>query len=571
MDWDLNIGFYIKDVPYIWIHKQEWRQCYRVYLVIFSEGDIISEKKFREFQKKILETTEGCEHKEYILRYFSFKTNENPELLREILLKYSSYQIRINGMPSSLKINFDEKNFGLPFSKEFIILEKNREYTLINKINSRFEKLYSKYGEPPSFTIGDSHEEIKKSFNRYGAVFVDYYSEELYTQTLLRDCIEMYQVIFGPLGEKSKGFSSSPDFKIEEFKSLDNKRFIDELAHIRQKYSKIFKFEGEFVIATLCSFWKPEYGFGNCNFRFFYLQFLEKDYKFPIDDISKPIEFSYNPIHRHDIRLIEQVPELWGIMRGMYPSPAEVMMSWDSQKIRFYDTGRSGPEKKPGKPDMTPRHHDIYEYGGKELDRLQAMLLFQHPKAISLGYVIFSNDRKIRKYIKLLVGEKKLFGRVDHPLLNPILDKWWRTINNGFVMWKQETIHYEGIPNFSNNFIKSLDISAKIINHLSYIAIRAVIGVHTPKNLSRKALYQIAFLSEYGLLPEIYKNKKNNKGTPVETNLVNSKGTQYLVPRKLLQIEKDILSRLSNEYTDSYIKKYIDGLPKIVREMYGIY
>jgi hypothetical protein len=74
---------------------------------------------------------------------------------------------------------------------------------------------------------------------------------------------------------------------------------------------------------------------------------------------------------------------MWHILKEFYPKSQKIMMSWDSQKIRFFDTGRGKiPNKPPCKPAMTIRHHDIYEYGGDPLDRIQAMLMMQHQTAI---------------------------------------------------------------------------------------------------------------------------------------------------------------------------------------------
>jgi hypothetical protein len=372
--------------------------------------------------------------------------------------------------------------------------------------------------------------------------------------------IEFYRVVFGPLPSNTS---------IKDFQNLDNPVFTKELTRIKNKYKGVFKYEGEYVIAALTSFWNTTHGFGNCNFRFFYLQFMANDPKFKIDGIEKQIEFNYNPVHRHDVRLLEQCPEFWRIMQSMYDDP-RVMMSWDSQKIRFYDTGRGKVEgKQPGKPSMTLRHHDIYEYGGVAMDRLQAMLLMQQSNAISLGYVPFSKDKKIMGMVKEYMGyEKSKFGSVEDPQLNKIIDKYWRTIQNGFVIWNQETIHYEGIP-LGHNFIRTYNFNSPEISHLSSLSFRAVIGVHTPIKLTQKALKQLCYLSEHGFLPEVYKNKKNNEGTPIHYNLVNAKGTQYLVPRQMTDVEKEILDTL--QYDDQHVEEYINKLSPIVREIYGIY
>ena len=608
IDWDNAINYHIKNIPYIWYPSIRWEDCRRIYLFNFDHAKINRYDIYTMFENfKNMINKMKCKQSKDILNYFNMLINTHPEkdgiyknmstihnLLSTIgeTIDSGMITLRIDGKIISDKLTPDDLKkydiytyndlleyhhiqfitnlnvFGGKLSIYSITGFEKNENMLIKKIDDRFAKLFKKYGEPSSLNIHSSHEDIKETLDIYGVVFFDYFSEEVYVYNLRIVAIEMYNVIFDS--------KLSQSFDVYEFKNLDNKIFTDELSRIKEKYANRFNYEGEYVVAALSSFWRPDYGFGNCNFRFFYLQFMKDDPKFKIDE-GGSIEFNYNPIHRHNIRLVERVPEMWNILKSFYPDP-KVMMSWDSQKIRFYDTGKGNRRfsgKSPGKPSMTIRHHDIYSYGGKPLDRLQAMLMMQHPKAISLGFVPFSNDKKIRVLIKKLVGEKGAFGSVEHPKLNKVLDKWWRTINNGFVIWQQETIHYEGIPGKSiiqGSPIKNYDENTPVSERLSYLSFRAVIGTHTPVDLTEKALYQLAFLSENGFLPEVYKNKKNNKGTSIDYNLVNAKGTQYLVPRTMKKMEKDILTNINRVYTNyENIKESIDKLPTIVKEMYGIY
>ena len=427
---------------------------------------------------------------------------------------------------------------------------------ICQKIENEFARLYEKYGSPPVYTLPELEEcddeerkrKVEESLEIYGVFFIDYYSQDIYEYNLEVISLELYRVIFGDLDE------------------ADNEEYRQELARITKKYK--FSCKDEYKVVALSSYWNSKHGFGNASFRFFYMQFLENDPTFKIDGIDKEIEFNYNPIHRHNLRLLQMCPQFWELMKSLYDT--NVMVSWDSQKVRFFDTGRGqGPEKST-RPTLTQRHHDIYTYGGKALDRLQSMLIMQHDNAIALGFVPFSHRSRVRRYISsLLGGEKSMFGLVEHEELNGILDRYWRAPKNGFVIWKQETVHFEGVPK-SKGYLRRIS-DEKEVDHLSYLSFRAVIGVHTPQELGREALRELCYLSEYGFLPEIYKNKKSGKDTPISYNLVNAKSTRYMIPREMTSIEKRILKYLRKHYNREEIDETVKSLPVIIREMYGIY
>jgi len=439
--------------------------------------------------------------------------------------------------------------------------------SILENIKKQFKKLYKKYGEPPIYTLKSfSTENCKNDLDKYGMFFVDIYDEFLYQYNLLHISRELFCIIFDvylPLNTS-----------IEVLLNYEQSEFQEELKRIKTKYSGIFKYEEEFLIATLSSFWNSSKGFGNSNFKFIYLQFLKNDPKFKIDGISKDIEFNYNPIHRLDLRLLWYFPELWDLFKSLYPD-TKPMVSWDSQKVRFQDTGKINKigvtKLKPTKPEMTKRHHDIYTYGGKDMDRIQSMIIMQNKEAIALGYVLFSNNKKIRKLIAEYFGKESLnFGSVDDPKLNKIIDKYWRAPLHGFVIWNQPTIHYEGLP-INDGFLRKFGGMKETPESLRAFSFRAVIGTHTPIELSQQALREICFLSEQGWLPEIYKNKHNNDGTAIIKNLVNAKTTQWAIPREMTQTEKDSLELINRKYSTEKINKYVDSLDDIIKEMYGIY
>jgi hypothetical protein len=438
---------------------------------------------------------------------------------------------------------------------------------ILKQIKKNFKKLYNKHGEPTVHKLGSfTSDDCKSDLDKYGMFFVDIYDDFIYQYNLLHISRELFCIIFDvylPL-----------DTSIDVLLNYDQVDFQEELKRIKLKYDGIFRYDEEFLVATLSSFWNSSKGFGNSNFKFVYLQFLKDDPKFEIDGIDKEIEFNYNPIHRLNLRLLWYYPDLWNLFKSLYPD-TNPMVSWDSQKVRFQDTGKINKigvtKLKPTKADMTKRHHDIYTYGGKDMDRIQSMIIMQDKEAIALGYVLFSNNNKIRKLIANYFGKENLnFGTVEDPELNKIIDKYWRAPLHGFVIWNQPTIHYEGLP-INDGFLRKFGGMKETPESLRSFSFRAVIGTHTPIELSQQALREICFLSEQGWLPEIYKNKHNNDGTPIIKNLVNAKTTQWSIPRTMTNNEKDLLELINRNYNKETIDRYVDSLDPVIREMYGIY
>lgn len=421
---------------------------------------------------------------------------------------------------------------------------------ILQTIESRFIELYQLHGEPPTRTIEKVYQDpqiIHEDFNKYGyGVINDAIREDIFRENQNNLIKELSLQIF----QTSDPFDH-PDFNIE-YKRIDKKypTFTNE----------------EKVLATLTCWWNSSYGFGNSSFRFIYYQFLEKNPQFKIGEES--IEFSRNPIHRHILSLMKEHPKLWSILKTFHNE--QPMISWDSQKVRFQDVGRPLSKKyKSTKPVLTVPHRDVYLNDGVLIDRKQAMLIKQDTNAIALGWVLFSHDDVIQKLSSLLLN-KRLdgFSTINNERLINIMNRYWRAPLTGFIVWRQETVHYEGVPNSD----RSLSSLSQPLENLSLFSFRIVMGTHEPIGLTEEMRKQLAFLAENGWCPEIYiRNRPHNKGTMVNLNVVNRKTTQFNISRKLTSVERESLDSLVDTYTKEYIEEFVNGLPKIIKEFYGLY
>ena len=435
-------------------------------------------------------------------------------------------------------------------------LSKNE---ILMRIKVEFDKLHAKYGEPPIHKLEDTTPEmITHDLGIWGIFIVgDAVSKEAFVTNKKQNIRELSLHLFG-----NEDPFADPEFS-EEYKRIE-KKYAD------------FPPEEKILATMIAGWWKAKEGFGNMNFRFLYFQFLKENPAFEVG--GERIEFSRNPYHRHNIRLLADKPKLWRLLKSLHTSEVP-MVSWDSQKVRFHDAGvvtlsdgtkiglSKNKARRGGKPGLTKRHRDVYNYGGNEMDRIQAMVIQQSPDAVSLGWVIFSNQPKIQKLISQYFGKKPGgFSSVEDEKLNPILDLWWRGPKGGFVIWNQPTIHYEAVADPVSRKFVSFSQPQKNLREFSF---RAVIGTHTPVELTTKDLYRLAFLSEKGYAPAIY--CRRNKGTRVNKNVVNPKSTQYMIPRSPREKELEELEEARENYDESTIHKFVDGLPKIIREMYGIY
>ena len=441
---------------------------------------------------------------------------------------------------------------------------------LVEKIRRRFEDLYEAYGEPTPNLFKETKQsslnvDIQNNLFVHGIHFTSFKKDsDRYVKAYNDNLSAIVKVMHLFIYETEEQTAES------------------ELAYNTvEKSLKTLNFTPlELQFAGLCSKWNSKAGFGNSSFRFLYGQFVEKGMSPTFKIADEDVEFTYNPFHNVNLELLASLPEVFTSLKEIYTT-SNPMISHDSQKARMYHSSF----KEATAPTLTARHRDIYaKEDGTELDRKQAMIIFErlNPKVnpIWLGYVLFSNDEKIRKYLELYFKkEYNKFSTVEDPYLNPIFDKWWRSLRNGLVVWDQATIHYEGVPEVcphnpllyrlvtdSNGVpVPEATISKGPLHnsHLAEPNFRAVIGTHTPYNLSQKDLTTLASLAIQGWCPEIYtKNRPNNKKTKVDGNVVNHKTTQYAVPRKLKAMEKR-----KPEVDEDLVMQ----LPKIYREFYGIY
>lgn len=442
---------------------------------------------------------------------------------------------------------------------------------LLQKIRAEFERLHQQYGEPIAYTLEKATPALAKtSLQKWGVFYIrDAITAEELEKNRKRLVIELSMHLFG-MADPSR-----------------NPLFKKRLARIQTKYPK--KSLSKQQLMALSCWWNSANGFGNSNFRFLYYQFLDKK------DIPKtmiagqPLLFERNPFHRHNLRLLASSPKLWEILTGLhaykqvnsgqYTAP---VVSWDSVKVRFYEGGNKSGDTtcKPTKPALTARHRDIYDYvdvdemGVKKtrrLDRIQAMILDQEMGGILLGYVIFSQHPTIQKLIAEYLGVNNprgfAAGLTEHPELCEILDKWWRAPRNGFVIWKQETFHYEGLPKPGNEMFKRLASFTQPANALDKLSMRWVIGTHMPVHVTKTDMKKLAVLAELGYQPLIY-NSQWNRDHPAHYNVVNTKSTQWKKTREPTTYER-------NQWTAAkqFIGKpdqYLHTLDPLIREMYGI-
>jgi hypothetical protein len=181
------------------------------------------------------------------------------------------------------------------------------------------------------------------------------------------------------------------------------------------------------------------------------------------------------------------------------------------------------------------------------------MLIHQDPEAVALGWVLFSHDPIIQELSSLLLTKKPDgFTQIKNDRLIAIMAPYWRG-PKGFVVWKQETVHYE-------------NVMASSLNRFSY---RAVVGTHNPIGLTSEMRRQLAYLAEQGWCPNIYtKQQPHNVGTQVNMNVVDRKVSKDGTPRVMTSVETLNLKNL--DYTPDGIEKCLMALPSIIREFYGI-
>ncbi len=438
--------------------------------------------------------------------------------------------------------------------------------SLIQKIDQKFQKLFNKHGYPPIHTIDNIDQQIcLDNLKIYGVYIVEAFDQSIYINYIEQLCYQLYSIIF----------DIYLDPQTSTFDYFTHNDYVLEYHRMKKKYKDVFDHHSELVLATLCNFWNSSSGFGNSSFRFIYMQFLDNNPTFNIDAIGKPIEFNLNLIHRFNIRLLASYPQIWQLFKSIYGDHKPIV-SWDSTKVRFQDTGKIngvGMSKitKATATTTTTRHHDIYD---DDIQRIQAMIIMQHKDAVSLGWTMFSNNPKIRSYIKEYLGsEYKGFHSINDPELSNILDKYWIAPHQGFVMWDQATYHYEGVVVNNDCNMRIFGGIKASPDQLRRFSILAAIGTHVPTELSSIALKQLCFLSEKGWLPEVYiHDKKNNLHTSIIKNMVNVKSSQWKKPRTIKPNEKEQLMHVAATYhTNDSIDQFIGTLDPHILNMYGIY
>jgi len=409
---------------------------------------------------------------------------------------------------------------------------------LLAEISAAFEDAYQEYGEPQARTLAEaSPEQIQQDLEMWGlAIIKDPISIDNWNSYFQLIACELSEHLFG----------CDDPFLNEEY----NQEFakVEEKAPHDSTEIQMLRAFGKW--------WNSSNGFGNSNFRFLYFQYQADPPTFKVGE--ETIVFSRNPFHRWGLRLLAAEPKLWEILKSFHPKN-KAMVSWDSVKVRV-----NHPQAT--KSALTKRHRDVYNYDGHPIDRKQAMLINQEPNAISLGWVIFSHLPNIQKLLTKYFGKKPdKFSSVEDPELNKIIDKYWRGIGGGFVVWEQLVIHYEAQPTQPLDHITKFKSFSQPKSTADLISIRVVIGTHQPHQLDQEELQQLAYLAEKGYCPAIYNNP--NRGTTVSVNTVNKKSTQWRKERTPTALEEKELQEAKENYSEC---RY-PAINKIYKEMYGIY
>ena len=419
---------------------------------------------------------------------------------------------------------------------------------LAKQILAALQQAKLSYPHNPEITLKQATENlalVKQVIQVYGFVVIsDVYTEE--------DMIYNYQAVIREL--------SLYLFQIEN--PHQNPVFETEYQRISTKYPNLLPVQKE--LATLTLWWNSSSGFGNSSFRFLFHQYVEESQATKFNITGQEVYFSWNPYHRIALRVMTRYPDIWNILKSLH-SGEEVMLSWDSQKVRFHETGRGQTKNKDlvaTKPTLTERHRDLYG----DIDRTQAMFIRDHPDAVHLGFVRYTNQPHIKALIEQYMGTgRNGFSKIGaKPELEAILDQYWYAVKNGFVIWSTDTFHYEGVTDPNYRWLHD-----NIAAHLSFFSNRLATGVHVVYNLSLEQRLQLAVCSEYGFQPEIYGNR--NKGSMIDKNIVDRKSTQFKVARQKHNYEINNEQLCRQVLTDGSGVKYIYSLHPMYREMYGIY
>lgn len=431
------------------------------------------------------------------------------------------------------------------------MVELIRQDPILVRLDAALQTAAQTYPQNPEITLIQAVTDmnlIKQVMQVYGFVVIkDVYTEE--------DMIYNYQQVIREL--------SLYLFQIEN--PHQNAVFETEYQRISAKYPNLLNVEKE--LATLTLWWNSSGGFGNSSFRFLLHQYVEESQATRFNINGKEIWFTWNPYHRIALRVMTRYPDIWNILKSLHPNK-EVMLSWDSQKVRFHEIGRGQTKNKDlgaTQPTLTERHRDLYG----DVERTQGMFIRDNPESIHLGFVKFTNQPYIKAIIEQYMGSfgiaKNGFSKIGtKPALEYLLDKYWLPVSNGFVIWSTDTFHYEGLNRVNGEFS-----TGNYQKHLDLFSNRLATGVHVVYNLVLEERLQLAVCSEYGFQPEIYGSR--NKGTMVDKNVVDRKTTQYKVARSKRTYEIYNEQHCRQALADGSGANYIMSLHPMYREMYGIY
>jgi hypothetical protein len=424
---------------------------------------------------------------------------------------------------------------------------------ILAEIEKQFDELFVKYGYPEIRKLDTNIDIIKNDMETYGLCILEqpFDGDNDCLTNVLRNYIkELSLHLFG---------IANP---------MDNQKFCEIYDICKNKYNNFS--QEEQILASLSYWFNSSNGFGNCSFKFMFFQYTDNNISAKIN--KEKVFLDRNPFHRHNLEFLLHQPILWDILKKLHSNETEIkpMVSWDSGKIRFYDK-----KSKATKPVLTRRHRDVYRVNDISIDRIQAMLVMQHTGAVSLGWSMYSHNNVIQKLIyRYLKKEPNNFAIMTDEALAKILDKYWISFNKGFVIWKQETFHYEGMCSdiANNEFLYRLQSFTQPPTALDKFSFRFCLGSQIPINLNKKELKRLAIIVSHGYQPSIYgdKNKNNKYGY----NTVDKKTTQYKIPRNQTDYELCELDKLKNVLKSSNsINEYIselDNTNPLLLEMFGI-
>lgn len=285
-------------------------------------------------------------------------------------------------------------------------------------------------------------------------------------------------------------------------------------------------------IRELSKEWNSK-NFGNASFRFFFPTRLSKQdqEKFTENIDGDEVYFAYNPIHKHNVRLLHDTG-MFDTLKSLHKTQERCIVSWDSAKIRCNARGST-------KPALTKIHTDTYD-----IDRIQAMFIFSH-NSVPLGFIPRTNSPKFVSMTKSLKSKGK-FSMFKDKDINKILINHLQYPDpkkDMMVIWDEGIVHAE-VPGRYD---------------LKDVVIRSVVGTQMTK-IPQSSLRIVAKYAENSFCPAVYDNR--NKNNIIGRNTVSKKKTSYNVPRKIRKI-----SGMSEK---QIFDAKLSGVQDNLNELYGI-